>query len=171
MLPDFELGENSLGSILSQKGELIAALRLNAGYPISNIARYLSDRFANVSMATVNQVINFGRQMLGAGSYLTGLNPSESINIGNIPVNPYLFGDEPGGARGLVSTIFSATGDSPFGRHDIIVPDFGTIDQIIGDIRDFLFNVAPKYPRLQRLLNEESPEYAAIFIVAAERRF
>jgi hypothetical protein len=65
----------------------------------ADVQSTIQQRFPFLPVADVEALYNISYDMVQAGSSINGMDPATAIDLGLIPVNPALFGQDPGGRR------------------------------------------------------------------------
>lgn len=162
---------NSLGQILSAGGDLMLARMLAAGAPTALIWGRASQLFRLPSDTSVQRLVDLAGHEYQAGIDMSAASDRNILIAKELPINPYLFGEEPGGNRTLIGIDYldKESGDA---IHRRIVDD-GThtlAEQIEADAEKLAENV-PKYPTLLDVLKYTDPEAYGIAILYGVRRF
>jgi len=102
---------------------------------------------------------------------LSGLDISQPIDIGGIPVNPHLFGDEPEGRRFAAVTEVQFEGDERFYRLDVDLEDLETLEEMSSAARDYIDDIIGRYPGAFKGRAAGEYELANLRTIFIERRF
>jgi hypothetical protein len=90
---------NSLGQILAAGGEFRVATLVAEGWGRSHIAVEIASRYPNLPKSDIPRLIDFAESSVKAGTLLNGYDGTLSLNLDDVPINPYLFADSPLGRR------------------------------------------------------------------------
>lgn len=119
-----------LVDIFSRGGEIALGLAKSYSWAADKIAKLYERRFDPISEIESSILESFTDSMVNSGYELMARGRGGEFDIGLIPENPYLFGDEPGGRR------FLYIGESQFGPEGqriaarVYMPDTATMDEI-----------------------------------------
>ena len=114
---------DSFGRLLSEGFEIPLSISIAQGHPSSRIDALFARFAPGVDPGTRQRLTDFAREMEQAGEGMTMLGREDAINLGEIPVNPYLRESRGGGTRLFVSTDFSIDEGGHWYRIDIDLPD------------------------------------------------
>jgi len=92
---------NSLQQILSSGGSVALGLAYAYKWSKDKISGLFARKFEPMLPDDKSQLIQIAMQGARAASEINKIPASEQIDTNLIPTNPFLFGDEPGGARVL----------------------------------------------------------------------
>lgn len=162
---------NSFGQILRAGGEIALSIAKGLGFDQSRIARLIERRIRPDSPETMRQLDTFTDSMIGAGKIITGLDPHSQIELPSIPVNPYLFGDDPAGRRAFFTGEFSIEGIDKFYRVDVELADITTPSDIFESLNEEALRRVHDSPRAFGISREEADKITAFHIIAGERKF
>jgi len=127
---------NEYGQLLAEGFDVALAIAFANDYPQSRIDAIILRYARNVDQSVIDQVTDLARQEVAAGEYINGLGPDDEIDLDQIPINPYLFGDEPAGRRVFTSTEFNVNGGPQGYRMDLELPDLTTKSAIEAAAKD-----------------------------------
>jgi len=82
---------NEYGQILSQGGDIFAALKLERGLTEQEVLALMLDRFKTTDNDAVLAIILLAQLGRQAAQQVNALGPSVPLGAVNIPINPYLY--------------------------------------------------------------------------------
>ncbi|KKN24605.1 hypothetical protein LCGC14_0893280 [marine sediment metagenome] len=162
---------NSLGQILSQGGEQALAKAIFAGFTSERIILLFARLFEPMLPADRVALRALSNNMVNAGAAIGQLEPPDEVGPAMIPVNQYLYGDEPGGRRVRVAFDVQLEG---FERLVSIVedfPDIPTLEDLREAARREVERRAFDTPGAFGVQPGAMPNMLALIIPFTERRF
>lgn len=163
---------NSLGQILAAGGEVSVGLLIARGASQADVISEIQQKYPDLPVNDVAALYDISLGMAQAGVNLTAGNASQLFDLGLIPVNPSLFGDEPDGRRiKLVINAFSqATGKDTLFYTELA--DSLDLATVFADAADKLQQWVDESPEmLERMGVNVEEAKLHLSILFAERRF
>lgn len=160
-----------LVDIFSRGGEIALGLAKSYSWTADKIAKLYERRFDPVTEFESSILESFTDSMVNSGYELMARGRGGEFDIGIIPENPYLFGDEPGGRR------FLYIGESQFGPEGqriasrVFMPDTASIEQIFAKLEAEAIRKAKSGTDPFRLGGVIPVEELLTRILVTERRF
>lgn len=162
---------NSFGQILRQGGEIALSIAKGLGFSESRIARLIEHRLRPDGPQTLSEIHQFTDDMIAAGRSANQLARDQQIPITDIPVNPYLFGDEPQGRRAFYTGEFTIEGiDKPY-RVDVELADITTTGAIFEAMNAEAIRKIRQSPPAFGVTAEQAEAITNLFLIAGERRY
>jgi len=135
-----------IASVLQAGSEKFLAGALYAGWKVGRIYDSLARRFGIPEAASFQNLLDFGESMVEAGRIMQSLPAGGVVPRELMPIQPYLFGNQPAGRRELwrVSAHLADIGTTVYS--DIAFPEPPTREGIDIDITTELPDYVRKYP-------------------------
>jgi len=128
------LPDNWLTNVLTAGAEKFTASALWAGYKTGRIYDSLVKRFGIPAPKVFENLIEFSGSMVAAGEKISRLPAGSTLPIEEMPINPYLFSDEPAGRRQLWRTrVYLPTADKWY-TIDVASPDAVSILEVSAEV-------------------------------------
>ena len=121
------LPDSWLRSALTSGAEKFTASALNAGLSVGRIYDRLVKKLGIPTRPVFENLIEFSESMLAAGELMRSIPAGSTIPLANMPMNPFLFGDDPGGRRQLWRTRVFLPSTEIWYTVDIVTPDIVSI--------------------------------------------
>jgi len=162
---------NELGQILANGGEIALGLAISRGWSSQQIALLFSRRFEPITPQDRQRLTSLAERAVAAAAAINEMEADNAIDLEDIPVNPYLFGDDPSGRRGKVAGRFTLDeGEHWFDfRHD--TADIGSVSQMMADVEAGILSDLAKYPEGGGGKFGGNVEHLTIKLELTERRF
>jgi hypothetical protein len=136
-----------LRDAFSRGAEIVTGVSLFQGASRQKIDETLSKRFGVDDPDDQQSIVDFARQGIDAARGISNLGESDDIDLATIPENPWLFGDESGGQRGLVVKRVRFEDDPRWYNIRVGIADFTTPDDILSAVSETTEDIIGRYPR------------------------
>lgn len=162
---------DELGAILESRGEVTAARQVEGGAAGGLLLAFILGRFTRLLPAEAEIIADIAERGVAAASIIRR-QPGDTIpDLGPIPINRFLGGDDPGGMRVLWKVIVFDEDGEPI--IDVFIPGTGTesIDEIEAEARALAEERVKAYPGQFRDVDPSTIGGGATKISFTERRF
>lgn len=162
---------DALGRILAENGEQSLALAQFYGWPESRVKRLMDKRFGSLTESDRDALQTLASAITESGRQLTeqlrsGVEPSVEI-----PVNPFLFGDEPAGERVRYIIEIESDDGEPVIRIYLDYPDIPHPADLIEDALEHGRDIIGRYPEKFGLSETEIEALNTVTIIGTVKRF
>lgn len=162
---------NSLGQILANGGEIALGLAISRGWTSGQIALLFARRFDPMAPDDRQRLIDLAERSVAAANAINAQQPGDDIDIEGVPINPYLFGDEPGGKRGKAVGRFSVDEGLHWFNFYHDTSDLSSPSQMFADAEAGIMADLAKYPEGGGSKFGGKVEHLIITLEVTERRF
>lgn len=162
---------NELGQILASGGEIALGLAISRGWSDRQIALLFARRFEPMREEDRERLVTTANRMVEAARYLNDIGDDDEIQLGNVPINPYLFGINPGGARAKVAYRFSVDEGVNWFDGRIDAHDLSSKAALFDLIEEQINIDFAKYPEGGGSRFGGAKEHLTIEVTITERRF
>lgn len=135
---------------------------------------FAAGRFPGLNQAELGAVVNFGERGVESAGVVSSRPSDAGIDIADIGIQPFLFGDDPAGRR----LLFEVDVGVPFaGRSfpvSVEVPAATSLDDILAQARENAFEIIRRYPGdfgLDSVADVTPEMLEALTVTFIERRF
>lgn len=160
-----------LRDVLMKGGEIATGIGVFYGWGREKLGSMISTRFGLGEPQIQQNLIDFATRGVTAANIIRTTNQIGLIGIDDIPVNPYLFGDEPEGRRGRYVGEFQLEPDGRWYRIDVDVADFENLEQLDAYVADEAFRRIGDSPGAFGVAAGVVPVIFDIRIIFVERKF
>lgn len=162
---------DAYGKMLSSGADMSLALQIAYGKDAASVLGKLQLHYGAINAEQSASMISLANNMLDSAVDLNALDPGTPLDPAGIPVNPMLFGDDPGGRRAVFSFEFQIIPGGKWYRLDIEAADFETPEQIRQRIIEEAERRVKQSPGAFGTHEEEEFEDLEIRNIANVRRF
>lgn len=160
-----------LENVLISGGEKFVATALWGGWKVSQIYDRMLRSFGLPAPRVFDFLLDFARSAISAGELLQTNQGNFALPQGTMPINPYLFGDTPGGRREFWRTRVTLPDVGKAVFVDVSTPDLATWNDLISEGEAGAIQVFTMYPGkfgFETLVLPPSPVFEIVF---GEARF
>jgi len=160
-----------LTRVLTSGAEKFTAAALWYGTKTATIYESLIKRFGIPAPHVFNNLLEFSESMVTAGELAAQLPPGKTLTRDLIPVNPFLFGDEPAGRRELWRTRIYVPETGRWVYLDINTPDEIPFSELEREAENEALRRIGKSPGAFGVPGDEVNPLATFEIIFGEARF
>jgi len=160
--------QSTLGEALASGAEQFAARALRGFSPQAQIERMVSRKFGTLSSGDFGRLMELARRVEQAGR---NVQFGRQLSGDDIPVNPALFGAEPGGRRVRVIGDLGLEPDEPLISVIVDFADLPSPDELYRELLSRAFEIINMYPEKFDIDPDMIDSLNVLDIVTIERRF
>lgn len=165
----------SLREILAAGGEQSLIRQVKAGATPETLYSVVSSRFPNLPTTDYGHLIAAATRAVQAASGMEGSRGGSFPPLGEIPINPDLFGDEPDGRRFRVNVETSVFDDhSGKTAHLRVNVDFSTMpdfDELFDRVIEMIDRIHDSDPTRVPELSDDELEDIALQVIGIQRKW
>jgi hypothetical protein len=162
---------NALGQILSGQGEMAVGLAILQKGGAGGALAFISKKFGFLGDDERDALFKLSESMVAAGATVNQLPPGTSINLNDVPLNPFLFGGDLEGRRSL----FTGEVEIPGAEHRVQIrlpfTDVPSIDELREAFLSRALEIAGQYPGKFGLPVGSPMVGGQVYILLPERAF
>lgn len=162
---------NSLGQILAEGGEIALGLAISRGWSDQKIAALFARRFEPMADADRNRLTSLANAAVSAADQINAAIDGGEIDPSALPINPSLFGADPGGRRAILITEFSPDEGATWFEARIDFADVPTVAELQAAIeQEAARRITDSPSAFGQTRGQEGPELQ-FRVTFGERRF